>query len=393
MRDRNVFLLVSGGIDSTLSYVILAKALGENRVYGLLVDTGFMRAHEIEEVEKALKEIGINNLHVYNAQKDFFSSLKEVYDPEIKRAVIGNLFLEIKDKVSRNLKLSIEQWMLGQGTIYPDTIESGGTTHADKIKTHHNRIPGIEDLIRRKRVIEPVKELYKDEVRELAEKLGLPKKIVWRHPFPGPGLAVRILSAKKEDYPSNYLSLERQINMLLGDTEKLKAKILPIKSVGVQGDNRSYRHPLVIYGDTTWEELRSISTKLTNQFKEINRVIYAFGANHIENISLNPAQLTPNRIELLQKADKIVNDILFKKELYSKIWQFPVILLPIVFNNNGKESIVLRPVESVDAMTANVYQLDWLTVKEMADDIMILPGISLVLYDVTNKPPGTIEWE
>ncbi|OGJ51993.1 hypothetical protein A2483_04575, partial [Candidatus Peregrinibacteria bacterium RIFOXYC2_FULL_33_13] len=393
VRDRRVFMLISGGVDSTVSFAILEKALGKERVYGLFVDTGFMRYQEKEQVEKALKEIGVENLHVYDAKKEFYSSLKNVYDPEIKRAVIGNLFLEIKDKVSKDLRLNIDEWMLGQGTIYPDTIESGGTQYSSRIKTHHNRVEGIQELIKRKRIIEPVKELYKDEVRQIGEKLGLPKELVWRQPFPGPGLAVRILCAKKENYPPNHLALERQVNMLLAETDNLKGKVLPIKSVGVQGDNRTYRHPLVIYGDTTWDELKNISTKLINQFKEINRVVYGFGISNIENVQLSLSELAEDRIKLLQKADKIVQDAIFEKDLTKDIWQFPVVLLPVNFNNQGKESIVLRPVESMDAMSAGVYELDWMTVKKIADDLLIIPDISAVLYDVTSKPPATIEWE
>lgn len=393
VRDRQVFMLISGGVDSTVSYAILEKALGADRVYGLFVDTGFMRLQERQEVEKSLAQIGVNNLHVYDAKKEFFESLHDVYDPEIKRVVIGNLFLEIKDKVSKKLHLNIDQWLLGQGTIYPDTIESGASANSARIKTHHNRVAGIQELIRRKRIIEPIKELYKDEVRRLGEKLGLSKELIWRHPFPGPGLAVRALCARKEDYPPNHLALERQVNMLLADTETLKGKILPLRSVGVQGDDRTYRHPLVLFGDTTWEELQAISTKLTNQFKEINRVLYGFGMSKIENIHVKISDLTPDRIEILKKADKIVTDALFEKEIYQDIWQIPIVLLPLSFNNQGQESIVLRPVQSEDAMTASVYEMDWMLVKRIADDIQIMPEISAILYDVTSKPPATIEWE
>ena len=393
VRDRKVFMLVSGGVDSTVSYILLAKALGEDNVYGLFVDTGFMRANERQEVEESLKKAGVKNLHVYDASAEFFQALKQVYDPEIKRVVIGNKFLEIQSKVSRDLNLNLDYWMLGQGTIYPDTIESGGTKHASKIKTHHNRVEGIQELIRRKRIIEPVRELYKDEVRELGEKLGLDKRFIWRHPFPGPGLAIRILCTKKEEYPAMPLALERQINMLLGDSENLSSRVLPLKSVGIQGDARTYRNPLLLWGDTTWEELGKISTELTNKCKEINRVVYGFGIQEVNGIKVHNECLTEARVRLLQKVDHIVNRVLFEKDLYGAVWQFPVVLLPVALNGQGKESVVLRPVCSQEAMTANFYPMDMMIVKEIADELMNIPDVSAVFFDITNKPPGTIEWE
>ncbi|EKD93114.1 MAG: hypothetical protein ACD_28C00242G0005, partial [uncultured bacterium] len=192
VKDRNVFMLISGGVDSTVAYSLLVKALGPDRVYGMLVDTGFMRQGEIEEVKKALHSIGIHDLHVQDAKQEFYKDLEGVADPEKKREWIGYRFLEVQKEVAQSLHLDPERWLLGQGTIYPDTIESGGTKHASKIKTHHNRVPEIEALIQEGKVLEPLKELYKDEVREVGEKLGLPHDMVWRHPFPGPGLAVRI---------------------------------------------------------------------------------------------------------------------------------------------------------------------------------------------------------
>jgi GMP synthase (glutamine-hydrolysing) len=174
-----------------------------------------MRAGEREQVEKALRAEGIQNLHVYEGSTEFTEALKGVYEPEKKREIIGRVFLEIQKKVAEKLELNPDKWMLGQGTIYPDTIESGGTKNSAKIKTHHNRVPEIEALIKQGRVLEPLKDLYKDEVREVGEKLGLPASLVWRHPFPGPGLAVRILCATQNDWPENHEALQEQINAFL----------------------------------------------------------------------------------------------------------------------------------------------------------------------------------
>ena len=213
--NRKVFLMISGGVDSTVAYLLLDKALGKERVYGLFVDTGFMRLDEKKEVEQALKKVGVTNLHMYDGAEEYFSALKGVYDPEEKRRIMGDLFLDIQVNVANSLALDTENRMLGQGTIYPDTIESGGAKHADKIKTHHNQVERIKKLTQEGKVIEPLYYLYKDEVRMVGAKLGLDEKMVWRHPFPGPGLAIRILCAEKENYPENREELDIQLNGIL----------------------------------------------------------------------------------------------------------------------------------------------------------------------------------
>lgn len=393
--NKKVFLLISGGVDSTVTSLLLDKALGQKNVYGLFVDTGFMRLNERKEVESALKKIGIKNLHVYNAEKEFFKALKNVYDPEEKRKIIGELFVKIQQKVVKKLKLNPEEWLLGQGTIYPDTIESGRTKHADKIKTHHNRVKEIEELIAQGKVIEPLEQLYKDEVRETGRTLGLSEKLISRHPFPGPGLAVRCLCAKKEIIPENKKKLEKNIENFLKHHSPIQAKILPIQSVGVQGDARTYRHPVAIFCKFPgWKILSEISTSITNKFKEINRVLYCFSPSAKKEVkfTLKKCALEKSRIKLLQKADKIVMDFIYENRLEKEIWQFPTVLIPVSISGK-KESIVLRPVSSLEAMTANFYQMEPELIKNLVHKLQKLSGISAIFYDLTNKPPATIEWE
>lgn len=390
--DKKVFMLVSGGVDSTVAFVLLNKALGEDRVYGLFVDTGFLRLNEREEVESSLREAGFANLHVHDASAEFFEALKEVYEPEKKRQIIGDTFLKVQADVAQKLNLNPEEWILGQGTIYPDTIESGGTKHAAKIKTHHNRVPQIEEMIKQGKIIEPLAQLYKDEVRELGLKLGLNEKLIWRHPFPGPGLAVRCLCAKEADYPPEYEDLQEKIDKKVMNLA-LKSLILPLQSVGVQGDFRTYRHPLVLNGEADFSQLDKLATTLINQEKEINRVLLLLSPQKIEKVSIKAGYLTPHRINLLQQADAIVRQFIEKYDLTQKIWQFPTVLLPLSVNSQEGESIVLRPVESQEAMTANFYHMDRELLKRLVSELEQIQGITAVFYDVTNKPPGTIEWE
>lgn len=387
--DKKVFLMISGGVDSTVAFLLLDKALGQDRVYGLFVDTGFMRLHERKEVEEALKGIGVENLHVYDATQEYFEALKGVYEPEKKRQIIGDLFLDIQAKVSDELKLNPEEWFLAQGTIYPDTIETGGTKHAHTIKTHHNQVQRIKELKEAGKVIEPIDQLYKDEVRMAGERLGLPEKLVWRHPFPGPGLAVRALCTEGDDYIENVEELERKIMEV---SDGMQARVLPIKSVGVQGDERTYANPVVVYGkDLGWDAFNQLSTRLTNQFPEINRVLYGLDYSY-DDMKVVNCDLSPERITLLQRADRIVMDFIYELEIDKEIWQFPTVLIPVVVGDGG-ESLVLRPVCSQEAMTANFYHMDIDKLNELRKRLQGIGEISGIFYDITNKPPGTIEWE
>lgn len=390
--DKNVFLLTSGGVDSTVAFVMLSKALGKDRVYGLLVDTGFMRKNEIEEVTASMKELGFDNLHVAEASGDFFTELKEVYEPERKRNIIGAKFLEVKDHWSEKLGLDSETWLLGQGTIYPDTIESGGTQHAATIKTHHNRIDAIEQLIAEGKIVEPLKELYKDEVRELGMEMGVPKHLVMRHPFPGPGLAIRILCGDKEDALEASTAFEKGIK----SEYDYQSRVLPIKSVGVQGDARTYAHPLAIFlegEDINWDGLEADATHIANAHREVNRVVLCLSHDSCpEQLEFMPGYLTPERTKILQEIDALVRNFIVEHDLNESIWQFPVVLLPIS-GDRTKEAVLLRPVDSTEAMTANFSKIDLRLVRDLTKRIMDTGLVSMVFYDVTNKPPGTIEWE
>ncbi len=391
--DKKVFLMISGGVDSTVAFLLLDKALGEGRVYGLFVDTGFMRMDERAQVEGALREIGVKNLHVYDASNEYFEALKDVYEPEAKRKIIGDLFLKIQEKVSEDLKLNPDEWMLGQGTIYPDTIETGGTKFAHKIKTHHNRVEKVQELIEAGKVIEPIAHLYKDEVRILGEKLGLKAEMVWRHPFPGPGLAVRVLCATGPDYVAEQEKVEAEIEAFVQEFG-YKAKILPLKSVGVQGDERTYRHPVLLYGKPVdWDELHKLSTQLINHFGDVNRVLYCLKPAEVSQITVANKCLTRDRVLTIQKADKVVMDYLLEVGIAREIWQFPTVLVPLAMGSQSDESIVLRPVESQEAMTANFYPMEIAKLDELVKRLSEVSGISGIFYDVTNKPPGTIEWE
>lgn len=382
--DRNVFMLVSGGVDSTVAFTLLNQVLGHERVKGLLVDTGLMRKDEVRMINDAFDALDIDNLHTVDASEEFFANLKDVYDPEEKRKIIGETFLAVQKRVFEDMGLNDQggMWLLGQGTIYPDTIETGGTKHADKIKTHHNRVEMIQKMIEQGLVIEPLKDLYKDEVRRLGEELGLPHDLVWRHPFPGPGLGVRILCGTEELRIKN-----EELSIEVGHC------VLPIKSVGVQGDGRSYRHPIALFNESKFPDDRcwKLATDIPNRIRDFNRVVFCSSHGKPPAFVFTPGYVTRERADILRAADAIVLEEMRAAKLYEVIWQFPVVLIPVGIA--GGESIVLRPVESQEAMTANAAVLPKNVLARITERILAIDGIDAVFYDLTHKPPATIEWE
>ena len=279
--------------------------------------------------------------------------------------------------------------MLGQGTIYPDTIESGGTQHAALIKTHHNRVDRIQQLLAEKRVLEPLAQFYKDEVRQLGHALGLPDTVIRRHPFPGPGLAIRCLCSDRKLAPES----DPEITALAAAVG-YEAFLLPLRSVGVQGDCRTYAKLTVLYGAPVHHALiEGLTTRITNTCRHTNRVTVALAPAPLEPSQwhVRRATLTAGRIRLLQKVDQIVTRFLHEEFLYDLIWQCPVVLLP--FSLHGGETVALRPISSVDGMTAEVVHIPLSQLSRLTAELAAVPGIDAVLFDISNKPPSTIEWE
>lgn len=276
---------LSGGVDSSVAAVLVHKAIGDNLTC-VFVDHGLLRKNEAEQVIKTFRDhFHINLVHV-DASERFLNRLKGVTDPEHKRKIIGEEFIRVFEEVARE----IDATYLVQGTLYPDVIESGTGTAA-KIKTHHN-VGGLPTKMDFKGVVEPLRLLFKDEVREIGEELGLPEEIVWRHPFPGPGLAIRIIG----EVTREKLDILREADAILIEEIKkagLYRKIwqafcvlLPIKSVGVMGDERTYAYPIVVRAVTSedamtadwarlpYELLAKISTRIINEVENVNRVVY-----------------------------------------------------------------------------------------------------------------------
>lgn len=302
----HILVGLSGGVDSTVVATLLTRVFGRDRVHCVFVNNGLLRKNEFEKVKTQYQNLGLN-LTAVDATEKFLFALKGQIDPEAKRKTIGRVFIEVFDEavqqISSQTKNAI-QW-LAQGTLYPDVIESvsysGGPSVT--IKSHHN-VGGLPEKMKLK-LLEPVRDLFKDEVRELGLQMGLSEELVWRHPFPGPGLSIRILG-------------------------------------------------------------------------EVNH----------ESLSI------------LREADDVFIEALRKNGLYRKIWQAFCVLLPVQtvgVQGDGRsyeKVLALRAVESVDGMTADWYPFEAKFLKEISNEITNrVKGINRVVYDVTSKPPATIEWE
>ena len=374
--DRKVLLFVSGGIDSTVAFELLNASIGQDRVLGLFVDNGFMRKNESAQIRARYDSLGYTNIKYRDYSADFLSAIQGLIDPEQKRKSVGETFLKVREKFISELELDPDEWMLGQGTLYPDIIESGGTRNSKVIKSHHNRVAGVQEFISKGLVIEPLKDLYKDEARILGDKLGLPKDIVYRHPFPGPGLSINVLCA------------DHKIK------KKYKTR-LPVDSVGVQGDMRTYTQPVVIELEKDWQSLESKSIEITNQLADANRVVTYLpppNQHSFPTWQSRTAYCTKERLDLLREADYVITQSLEKHRWMKKIFQHLTILLPVSVNGD-KDSVVIRPVCSRDVMTAKFAKIDWPIVDEIVNQLYNIREVDSVFYDITHKPPGTFGWE
>lgn len=389
--DKSVFLLASGGVDSTVAAKLFGLALGSERLHLLHVDNGLMRKDESKKVIAMFESLGLaENLHFTDATDVFLTALEGVTAPEEKRMIIGTTFVEVFDREAK--RLGIEDHLLGQGTIYPDTIETGATKRSETIKTHHNRVAVIEKLIAQGKVVEPLADLYKVEVRELGERLGIPNDAIWRHPFPGPGLGVRLLCSDGAADPAEAAGLNAEATAAAAKFGA-SALVLPIRSVGVKADVRSYEHPVLIHGNLDVKTRSALSDAILKGISGINRCILNLDTEVPRTARAVPGYVTRARLDLLREADALVMAGLKRHHIYDDIWQCPTVLVPLEINGKGQELVIIRPIHSERAMTASAASLPAGLIAELQATIGALPGVSGIALDLTSKPPGTIEWE
>ena len=414
-EGKNVLLFLSGGVDSTITFALLNKALGQDRVLGLHIDNGFMRKNESKNVDIAYRKFGFENFIVEDASESFLKAIAGLSDPQKKRMAVGENFITVRNEVVAKQHLDEDKWLLAQGTLYPDIIESGGTKNSHTIKTHHNRVQGIQDLIARGLIIEPIRDLYKDEVRAIGKKLGLDDELVMRHPFPGPGLSINVLcndgkswtSKDDEELAAAKKELEEiKLDMFCAHcTQDLKRTVLPVRSVGVQGDFRTYRFPaLLTFKDEgngfyhfpgKREKIEECSSTITNAAKFLNRTcikLYQKPSVKDKDLKLQEGFCDKRRLDQLREVDNIVLTELHKSGWYNKIFQHLTIDLPYA-SAEDKATFVLRPVISEDVMTARFAMLPEELLYTIVHKIAELDFVDALYFDATNKPPATFGWE
>lgn len=460
VKDQKVLMLLSGGVDSTVCAALLHKTLKEDQVIAVHIDTGFMRRKESDEVEKSLNSLGLKvrvvrashtflnasttvpiNPNDSNSRRRKTNTLNNSTHPEDKRMIIGDTFMKIANEVVDELNLKPEEVFLGQGTLRPDLIESASTLasgKAEAIKTHHNDTDLVRELRKKGRVVEPLKDFHKDEVRQIGKDLGLPEELVQRHPFPGPGLAIRVICADEpymcKDFAENAVvlriittfatacktphSLLNRIRSGSSATEQeellritsktvLHSVLLPIKSVGVQGDSRTYSYVAALSSEEEpqWEDMMLLAKIIPRVCHSINRVVYVFGGPVMYPIEdITPTFLTSGVLATLRQADHNATHTLAQSGMMKKISQMPVVLIPIHFDRDPslhlpscQRSVVIRTFITNDFMTGIPAtpgkNLPLKLVNQMVENILQVPGISRVMFDLTSKPPGTTEWE
>ena len=413
--DNKIIVLVSGGVDSAVTAVLLVKALKPEQIYAIHVDHGLMRKNESDMICKNLKSLGLKNIIRVNAKDSFFyKKIKEndeilgplvnTFDPEEKRRIIGNFFVEVVKEKAKDLGLDFDEIFLAQGTLRPDLIESGNpdvSSYAQKIKTHHNDVDIIRQVRKHGRIVETNWDWHKDEVRKIARNLGIEEKIASRQPFPGPGLAIRyICNAGKTIITEDQDKKFRDILKSSGaDENQITGSIVPLKTVGVQGDNRSHRYLSILYSDKTeqdWNSIFKIGTFIPNNLNFINRVAYVLNKNTTDiNIITNPKAISEVGIELLRNIDAYVREALEKPPM-SQVF---AVLLPMHTESEEKKySIAIRTFITNDYMTGRPAligeDVPLNTVTALSNSIeKDFKEIDLIIYDITSKPPATVEWE
>eukprot|EP00578_Thalassiosira_sp_NH16_P003531 CAMPEP_0181132014 /NCGR_PEP_ID=MMETSP1071-20121207/30768_1 /TAXON_ID=35127 /ORGANISM="Thalassiosira sp., Strain NH16" /LENGTH=622 /DNA_ID=CAMNT_0023218317 /DNA_START=67 /DNA_END=1935 /DNA_ORIENTATION=+ len=410
VQDRDVLLFVSGGVDSTITALLMAEAKLKGKVHAVHVDHGMMRHNESEVVEVALKDAGID-LDVVRDPEFFMtastdirgrrsSTLEQTTDPEEKRAIIGDAFIKLRNREIDRLGLCPDTTVLAMGTLRPDLIESASelaSGNAKVIKTHHNDTPLVRELRRRNQVIEPLKELHKDEVRELGTRLGAPEELVWRHPFPGPGLGIRLLCARDPYMKADFDDVARELAKHA--TDDIRTTLLPVRTVGVQGDDRTLSYLAALSGKEDWPTLQRIARAIPKSVHGVNRVVYVFGDAVAETSLAEITETYPSEgaFDQLRVADDAAMRVLQKSGLDRSVAQMPIVSFPVHFGEDGKRSIGIRTMITNDFMTGDIAlpgrELPVKVIHEMVTEIKKDSSIARVVYDLTSKPPGTTEWE
>lgn len=411
---NDVIVFVSGGVDSTYTAALISQTKGIGNVHCVYIGA-LMRKGENEEVIESLKNAGVENLIFKECEDRFIQAVEGMQDPEQKRKAIGNLFGTIMQEVTDELKLDPEKTFLAQGTLYTDLIESGKGVgkKAANIKSHHNvGCKFIEDMKKAGRIVEPNRLIFKDEVREAAKEIGLPPEIYKRQPYPGPGLGIRIVDGDPKWANPAFGSISERVSQIAAE-QGFEGYLVPIKTVGVQGDGRTYSYLTVLRGERDWKRIREAAKRIPKEVRETNRVVYDIGQNQIEGPIRHliiPSKVNRQTIDQLKDIDYIGRKIISQYGFDDKISQTIFVLFGADLYATGKRSVALRGVSTDDFMTVSPIEpvnncgcckdkydknakMSWGCLDEIAHVLKSKYDVGAFVIDVTDKPPSTTCWE
>lgn len=430
-KDKKVLIFLSGGVDSTVAFALLNKSLGQKRVLGIHIDNGFLRKDESKAIAQRYREFGFTNFVIANAAESFLTVIGQETSPRRKRALESAYFLHVRNKMMGRLGLAEDEWLVALNTLYSDNApdDSAKDSHSSPQKP-----AGVQALIDRGAIMEPLKELYKDEVRIIGRRMGLQDEMIYRHPFPEPGLAVNVLcsaGALSSQEERQLAHIQLQVLNLINKEgmQSTTATMLPVKAAGVKDGRCVFGFPVALAFDACgprdwltilqatdsqtnlestelpeekrdlpwyriprWRVLERVSSFITDSLAEVNRVVVLLYHRPDTDLHLQEGYCSKTRLDQTREADSIVLEELKRFGWYEKVFQHLTINLPLA-SSPDHCSIVLRTVDSEDGATGTFSHIHHEVLAAIMERLVELPFVDAVYYDITNKPPADFGWE
>lgn len=432
--NKRVLIFLSGGVDSNVAFTLLNKSLGQKRVLGIHIDNGFLRKDESNTIIQRFRDLGFTNFIVADASRSFPKVLEKVVNADKKRLLERAYFRHVQNKLVEKFRLKKDEWLVAVNTLYSDESHD----HIDRI-SHALQVTDssswvLQNLIKENKIIEPLKELYKDEVRIIGRRMGLQDEMICRHPFPEPGLAINVLCSTGE-ISSQERSFLTQLHVSVVNLiskegmQSTRATILPVKAVTIQNNKRVFAYPVALSFDSSgprnwlsilqsmesqsdefdlesieekqqfpwyhiprWRVLERVSSFITDSIKDVSRVVVQLYQRQGVELKLQEGYCDKSRLDQTREADAIVLYELKRFGWYEEIFQHLTINLPYA-STPDHCSLVLRPVQSEDTILAEFSHMNHQVLSAIMERLVELPFVDAIFYDVTNKPPAPFSWE
>lgn len=433
-RDKKVLVFLSGGVDSNVAFALLNKSLGQGRVLGIHIDNGFLRKNESRVVARRYWDFGFKNFVVADSSKSFLKLLEGEVHPRQKRLLEAAYFRHVQNKMMEKLNLSPDQWLVALNTLYPDSLVPDNIRSRYCIKPDSKLLEGVQALIEGGLYIEPLRELYKDEVKIIGRRMGLQSDMVDRHPFPEPGLAINVLCSNGE-LSSQQSKLLSQTQMALVNRiskegiQSMTTTILPVKAAAIRNGKWVYAYPVALAFDSRgprnwltvlqslenqqedvdlelaeekkdfpwyhiprWRVLQRLSAFITDSMDEVSRVVVRLYQRPGVALRLQEGYCDKRRLDQTREADSIVLDELKLYGWYEEMFQHLTINLPYA-SAPDRCALVLRPVVADDMTRTSFSHMNHEVLSAIMERLVQLPFVDAIYYDITNSPPAALSWE